>query len=52
MIRYHYFSPCPRGLEALLVEDVTTAGATDVKQVPGGVEFAGDLACCYRVNLE
>jgi len=52
LIRYHYFSPCPRGLEALLVEDVTTAGATDVKQVPGGVEFAGDLACCYRVNLE
>ncbi|MBK6401054.1 MAG: class I SAM-dependent RNA methyltransferase [Rhodocyclaceae bacterium] len=51
-MRYHYFSPCPRGLEALLVEDVTTAGATDVKQVPGGVEFAGDLACCYRVNLE
>jgi putative N6-adenine-specific DNA methylase len=52
LTRYHYFSPCPRGLEPLLVEDVTAAGATDVKQVPGGVEFAGDLACCYRVNLE
>ncbi len=52
MTRQHYFSPCPRGLEALLVEDVTAAGATDVRQVPGGVEFAGDLACCYRVNLD
>jgi putative N6-adenine-specific DNA methylase len=49
---YRYFSPCPRGLEPLLVEDVTVAGATEIKQVPGGVEFAGDLACCYRVNLE
>lgn len=48
----HYFSPCPRGLEPLLAEDVTTVGASDVRQVPGGVEFAGDLACCYRVNLE
>lgn len=52
MIRYHYFSPCPRGLEPLLAEDVASVGATDVKQVPGGVEFAGDLSCCYRVNLE
>ncbi|MBU1237094.1 MAG: class I SAM-dependent RNA methyltransferase [Gammaproteobacteria bacterium] len=51
-MRQHFFSPCPRGLEELLAEDVTAAGATDVKQVPGGVEFAGDLACCYRVNLE
>ena len=47
-----YFSPCPRGLEPLLAEDVTAVGASDVRQVPGGVEFAGDLACCYRVNLE
>jgi putative N6-adenine-specific DNA methylase len=50
--RNHYFSPCPRGLEALLAEDVAAAGATEIRQVPGGVEFAGDLACCYRVNLE
>jgi len=49
---YHYFSPCPRGLEPLLAEDVAAAGASDVRHVPGGVEFAGDLACCYRVNLE
>ena len=48
----HYFSPCPRGLEPLLAEDVTAVGASDVRQVAGGVEFAGDLACCYRVNLE
>ncbi|MBI4996623.1 MAG: class I SAM-dependent RNA methyltransferase [Rhodocyclales bacterium] len=49
---YQYFSPCPRGLEPLLAEDAAAAGATEIRQVPGGVEFAGDLACCYRVNLE
>ncbi|HTY03514.1 MAG TPA: THUMP domain-containing protein [Rhodocyclaceae bacterium] len=52
MKRQHYFSPCPRGLEALLAEDVAAAGGADIKQVPGGVEFTGDLACCYRMNLE
>jgi putative N6-adenine-specific DNA methylase len=50
-MRYRYFSPCPRGLEALLAEDVGAAGASAIREAPGGVEFAGDLACCYRVNL-
>ena len=48
----HFFSPCPRGLEPLLAEDVVAAGASDVKEVPGGVGFAGDWETCYRVNLE
>ena len=48
----HFFSPCPRGLEALLAEDVAAAGGQAVKPVPGGVEFAGDRECCYRLNLE
>jgi putative N6-adenine-specific DNA methylase len=48
----HYFCPCPRGLESLLAEDIGVAGGRDVKQVPGGAEFVGDLECCYRVNLE
>jgi putative N6-adenine-specific DNA methylase len=48
----HYFSPCPRGLEELLAEDAAAAGGGDIKPVPGGVEFSGDRACCYRMNLE
>jgi putative N6-adenine-specific DNA methylase len=48
----HFFSPCPRGLEALLAEDLIAAGAKDVKQVPGGAEFVGTWETCYRVNLE
>lgn len=47
-----YFAPCPRGLEELLTEDAAAAGGADVKPVPGGVEFSGDQACCYRLNLE
>ena len=51
-MRYPIFSPCPRGLEALLVEDFTAAGATEAKAVPGGVSGTGDLATIYRINLE
>jgi 23S rRNA (guanine2445-N2)-methyltransferase len=47
-----HFAPCPRGLESLLAEDVAGVGATEIKTVPGGAEFAGDHQCCYRLNLE
>ncbi|MCK9283014.1 MAG: THUMP domain-containing protein [Rhodocyclaceae bacterium] len=48
----NFFSPCPRGLEALLAEDVAAVGARNVAQVPGGVSFRGDWEVCYRTNLE
>lgn len=48
----HFFAPCPRGLEALLVEDIKAAGAEDVQEVPGGAQFSGSWETCYRVNLE
>jgi putative N6-adenine-specific DNA methylase len=47
-----YFSPCPRGLEPLLAEDVAAAGAGNVKPMAGGVLFSGTLETCYRVNLD
>lgn len=46
-----YFASCPRGLEALLAEDLAAAGATDPKPIPGGVHFAGEWAACYAANL-
>ncbi len=49
---HRYFSPCPRGLEPLLAEDIAVANGSDIRQVPGGVMFAGNLETCYRVNLE
>ncbi len=49
---HHFFSPCPRGLEVLLAEDILAAGGSEIKQVPGGAEFVGSMETCYRVNLE
>ncbi len=48
----NFFAPCPRGLEALLAEDLVQAGASAVKEVPGGAQFTGSWETCYRVNLE
>lgn len=48
----NFFSPCPRGLEALLCEDLESIGAQYINPVPGGVQYAGDWALAYRVNLE
>lgn len=46
-----FFATCPRGLEALLVEDLTAAGGLEPTPVPGGVHFAGDWRACYAANL-
>jgi putative N6-adenine-specific DNA methylase len=34
-----FFASCPRGLEQLLVDDLSAAGARDLKQISGGVHF-------------
>jgi putative N6-adenine-specific DNA methylase len=46
-----FFSPCPRGLEAPLCNELTEMGASGIKATEGGVHFAGDWTLCYRVNL-
>ena len=46
-----FFASCPRGLEALLAEDLTAAGVKDLKPIPGGVHFAADWPACYAANL-
>jgi putative N6-adenine-specific DNA methylase len=48
----NYFAPCPRGLEKLLADELTSFGATEVQATEGGVEFSGDWPLCYRANLE
>lgn len=47
-----YFATCPRGLEALLAEDLAAAGASAIVTVPGGASCRGDLRTAYRINLE
>ena len=46
-----FFAPCPRGLEALLADELKAINATHIKPTHGGVAFAGDLAVLYRANL-
>ncbi|HYG53779.1 MAG TPA: THUMP domain-containing protein [Burkholderiales bacterium] len=46
-----FFATAPRGLEALLLAEVKSAGATDSAAVPGGVTFSGTWETCYRLNL-
>jgi putative N6-adenine-specific DNA methylase len=47
-----FFSPCPRGLEAVLAEELVQLDAHDIKVVPGGVAFEGSWKLVYVVNLE
>ncbi len=49
--RAHFFATCPRGLEALLAEDIIAAGGTEVAVTPGGAGFSGSQETCYRLNL-
>ena len=46
-----FFATCPRGLEPLLLEDLTTVGASALKTIPGGVHFSADWPVCYAANL-
>jgi putative N6-adenine-specific DNA methylase len=47
-----FFAPCPRGLEAVLHNDLEIIGAQNVRSTEGGVHFSGDWPLCYRINLE
>ena len=47
----HFFATCPRGLEALLVTELSDVGAKNATAVPGGVAFGGDWRECYLANL-
>ncbi len=46
-----FFAPCPRGLEALLTDELRGFGAADLRTVPGGVSFRGSMELCWRANL-
>lgn len=47
-----FFSPCPRGLEGVLRDELKELGAVDIIRDEGGVHFSGDKALCYTVNLK
>jgi len=46
-----FFASCPRGLEELLLQELSALGATEPRQTPGGIAFSGTWETCYRANL-
>jgi putative N6-adenine-specific DNA methylase len=46
-----FFSPCPRGLETMLANELNALDAQKVRTTDGGVHFTGPLLLSYRVNL-
>jgi putative N6-adenine-specific DNA methylase len=46
-----FFASAPRGLEHLLLEEVSSLGGIEARAVAGGVAFSGDWTTCYRVNF-
>jgi putative N6-adenine-specific DNA methylase len=46
-----FFVPCPKGLEAELVNELAEMGITDARPAPGGAAFKGTLPEAWRVNL-
>jgi putative N6-adenine-specific DNA methylase len=47
----HFFTPCPRGLEAVLSAELKHLGAHHICATQGGVAFRGPFNLCYQVNL-
>lgn len=46
-----FFAACPKSLEAMLADELTTLGATSVKQTIAGVYFEGADTLGYRACL-
>jgi len=46
-----FFASCPRGLEALLAQDLVAVGVGDLKPILGGVHFVAGWPACYAANL-
>lgn len=48
----NFFATCPRGLETVLVDELTAIGATKIEATDGGASFAGEKTVAWRANLE
>ncbi|MGL5985429.1 MAG: class I SAM-dependent RNA methyltransferase [Neisseriaceae bacterium] len=47
-----FFAPCPRGLEAVLAQELTDYGASFIESTDGGVHFSGDWLVGAKANLK
>ena len=46
-----YFAACPKGLENLLLQELTALGAVDVRETVAGVYFSGETRLLYKTCL-
>ncbi len=51
MSSYSFFATCPKGVDALLLDELVSFGIKEVKQGAFGVWFSADMAMAYRVCL-
>ncbi len=51
MSKHAWFAACPRGLESLLLQELCSLGADEVRETVAGCSFHGPLAVGYRVAL-
>ena len=50
-MNFQFFATCPRGLEALLADELLVQRALKIVVTDGGVSFEGSLDTMYRANL-
>ncbi len=50
-MNHHFIAICPKGLESLLVQEIQSLGAGQVKESLGLVSFEGDIQLAYRACL-
>lgn len=46
-----WFATCPKGLQSLLLDELTSLGASEVRETVAGVYFTGSQALAYRACL-
>lgn len=48
---FHFFAPCPRGLEGVLAQELAVLKAENVQVTDGGVGFSGSMQTMMLANL-
>lgn len=48
---FHFFAPCPRGLESVLATELSQLGASSVQPQNGGIQFQGNWHTCFQANI-
>ena len=51
MQRHDFFATCPKGLEGLLLWELTILGCSACRETVAGVYFSGDMSFAYKVCL-